>query len=395
MNSYNEFITKSNQHSSTKSIPLKIAFSCYFCQSNFRKLVDSAISAAQVLASKHIPFCLYRLPGTEDIRIATDAEVVGPGVNRGFVIRPFSKTSIAEPLLYATINSEDLGSDFIQYLKTCRSRAPISCLRFPSETSKTEYFHGIQAYLDEIRQGKLIKAVYSRVIYVEKPINFEPVECFLRLCNSYPNAFVHFLSDPRTGTWLGASPELLLRRRGRTLSTAALAGSQALHASGEYHWREKEMEEHLLVGRHIEQVFSDCHYPLLEKKGPYTVEAGTVAHLKTEYTFEDNQEQDLESLIEKLHPTPAVGGTPVPEGLACISRHEHYDRQYYCGIIGEMNNKDDVSLYVNLRCMQVGDSRIAIYAGGGITADSDPEEEWQETILKSRTMVDNINPRQN
>lgn len=355
--------------------------------------MDSAISAAHILASKHIPFCLYRLPGNEDKRIAIDSEVAGPHLIRRFVVRPFSEESAAEPLVYTAMSRQNLNSDFIEYLKTCRNRIPISYLSFPLETSKSEYLQGIRAYLDEIAKGVLKKAIYSRVIYADKPTEFNPIECFLHLCETFPNAFVHLLSDPRKGNWLGASPELLIKRQGNNVTTVALAGSQALQASGEYTWREKELEEHLLVGRHIEQVFADCDLRLLKKNGPFTIEAGTVAHLKTEYLFEATLEHNMESLIAKLHPTPAVGGTPVAEGLACISRYEPYDRQYYCGIIGEVNSEEDVSLYVNLRCMHVGENKIAIYAGGGITANSDPEEEWLETILKSRTMADNINPR--
>src|SRR5699024_7527201 len=127
-----------------------------------------------------------------------------------------------------------------------------------------------------------------------------------------------------------------------------------------------------------------------EKTATESMETDSVAHLKTDYKFKMGEEYALKSLIKSLHPTPAVAGLPIAPSLACILQYEGYDRQYYCGIIGETSPDNTAHLYVNLRCMQIGEKEIAIYVGGGITAASDPEEEWRETIIKGKTMEDCI-----
>src|SRR5699024_8403762 len=114
------------------------------------------------------------------------------------------------------------------------------------------------------------------------------------------------------------------------------------------------------------------------------------AHLKTHYTFQITDETAFDNLLHALHPTPAIAGLPVKEALEVIKKQEQYDREYYCGVIGEIDTGKTADLFVNLRCMQVGEKNIASYVGGGITADADPREEWEETVLKGKTMTQSI-----
>lgn len=172
----------------------------------------------------------------------------------------------------------------------------------------------------------------------------------------------------------------------------ALAGTQQKNREGQYQWRDKEMVEHELVGKHIQSVFSKLHHSEVTKNGPYTVTSGKVAHLRTDFTFKVNTAGQIEKLLTELHPTPAIGGLPVTEGLECISKYEGYDRTYYCGILGETNFDTFANLYVNLRCMKISQGEAAIFVGGGITSSSDPDEEWQETVIKSKTMMDILHP---
>ena len=87
-----------------------------------------------------------------------------------------------------------------------------------------------------------------------------------------------------------------------------------------------------------------------------------------------------------LHPTPAVCGLPKEEAKQFILDNELYNRDFYTGFLGELNLKGQTNLYVNLRCMQLKDNRISIYVGGGITADSNAENEWEETVIKAKVM---------
>ncbi|MGB0175928.1 MAG: chorismate-binding protein, partial [Owenweeksia sp.] len=93
-----------------------------------------------------------------------------------------------------------------------------------------------------------------------------------------------------------------------------------------------------------------------------------------------------DELLYNLHPTPAVGGWPKKEALAYIEDHEKHDRAYYSGYFG-LRTKDSFAYYVNLRCMQVYNNAVVLYAGGGILADSDPVSEWEETEAKLQTLL--------
>ena len=96
----------------------------------------------------------------------------------------------------------------------------------------------------------------------------------------------------------------------------------------------------------------------------------------------------MPELLEALHPTPAVCGSPKDEAMNLIRKLEEKDREYYCGIVGPARIRGSTNLFVNLRCMRVFEDKIRLHAGGGITKDSDPEAEWMETENKCQTMLD-------
>jgi isochorismate synthase len=93
------------------------------------------------------------------------------------------------------------------------------------------------------------------------------------------------------------------------------------------------------------------------------------------------------ALLKKLHPTPAVGGIPVEEGMRFLAKHENLDRAYYTGFLGPVMGEDQMDLFVNLRCAQMIPKALVLYVGAGITQDSDPEKEWVETHNKSKTLL--------
>lgn len=348
------------------------------------------ITIAKVLLSKNIAFCLYRLPSESSFRLAVDEQYLPHEKDVLFRITPFTKQSKAGEFFLSVVKEDFIKEVFLEKLTLLPAEEEFH-VDLPEETTKEEYFDKIKKYLKDIRDGKLDKAILSRVVYAERAPDFEAVDCFTELSKSYPQTFTYVLSHPKSGLWLGATPELLLKQREKDVFTVALAGTQKRREKGEYNWRVKEIEEHEWVGKHIEWVFEKEGYVLAEKKSRKTIESGPVAHLETGYIFRDEKEKpDMQGLVEKLHPTPAIGGWPVAESLACIQAYEKYDRTYYAGIMGETDLQQHSDLYINLRCMQVGKEKIAIYVGGGITSASDPQEEWEETCIKSRTMGDKI-----
>src|SRR5690606_26762889 len=140
----------------------------------------------------------------------------------------------------------------------------------------------------------------------------------------------------------------------------------------------------------------------------YTSRAGGVVHLRTDISGKMGSPENLETLINTLHPTPAVCGFPREKARDFIVKEEGYDREYYTGFLGELNFQEQVlrpggnrrnienlayktvrkrsALYVNLRCMKLERNQALIFVGGGITEDSVPENEFLETVNKAQTM---------
>ena len=112
--------------------------------------------------------------------------------------------------------------------------------------------------------------------------------------------------------------------------------------------------------------------------------AGTLYHLKTLVKAKTNHESTV--LINKLHPTPAVAGTPKDLAIKYINDFEDYDRSYYTGYLGFIDNYD-CDIYVNIRCAKILNDDLTLYVGGGITKDSNPTDEWSEIINKSQIML--------
>lgn len=351
-----------------------------------------AISAARIFLSKNIPFGVYRFPDEDEFHLAIPEELLPHPVHLTFWMAPFTAESSARNVKLCVVRNEFLNEDLLsEYQKLASQTEPEVTL--PPHTSRETYFERIAHMLQDIRSGRPQKAVLSRVIHTAKPAEFDAVHTFLMLARDYPATFVHLSLHHISGLWMGATPELLLKKRGAELFTMALAGTQLRKENGTaYRWRPKEMEEHEMVWAHVEAAFGKNNCSLTERKGPRTIEAGRVAHLETDYRFHQREAVDVVALLNDLHPTPAIGGLPAREGVASILKHEGYDRRYYCGFIGHTDFADEADFYINLRCMQVGRNEIAIYVGGGITAASDPEEEWQETVIKSRTMLDTLYP---
>ncbi|GAB2770085.1 isochorismate synthase [Rhabdobacter roseus] len=250
-----------------------------------------------------------------------------------------------------------------------------------------------------IREGYFDKVVLSRTKTLTYADDFPPLEAFQRLCRAYPTAFVSLVRLPeRDEMWLGATPETLVELdANRIFRTIALAGTQrASTESGtllprqEVRWGQKEIEEQALVSRYIIECFKKIRLREYLERGPKTVLAGNLYHLQTEFEV-DTQEVNFPELgtvmLRLLHPTSAVCGTPKEPALRFLTSVEGYDRSFYSGYLGPVNVERASNLYVNLRTMRLAQGVATVFAGAGITEDSDPEREWEETELKCQTLL--------
>ncbi|GAB1446841.1 chorismate-binding protein [Flammeovirgaceae bacterium] len=251
--------------------------------------------------------------------------------------------------------------------------------------------------IQQVEFGNFEKLVPSRCKQIELSATFNLLDTFNTLCEKYPNAFVSLVSAPEVGTWIGASPELLVSvNEQMRFKTVAVAGTQVLHPQTNLKhlaWTQKEIEEQALVSRYIINCFKKIRLREYVELGPKTWQAGNLVHLKTEFEVDmtaTNFPQLGSTMLKLLHPTSAVCGMPREESIAFLKANESFDRSFYSGYLGPINYENETSLFVNLRCMQWSNNKAVLYAGAGVTLDSIPEKEWEETELKMNTLLDVI-----
>lgn len=201
---------------------------------------------------------------------------------------------------------------------------------------------------------------------------------FLNLCINYPNSFVYAVSSAVTGTWIAATPEILLNTNYSIIKTIALAGTMLNNSTSK--WGEKEIDEQHKVALFINKIAHKNNLTKISENGPSDLLTGHLKHLCTYFSFKYDQSK-IAHFIAELNPTPAVGGLPKKTAIEFIKQNENLERKFYTGFVGIMNKKE-TALFVNLRCMELFKNKLHLYAGCGITKNSDANAEWQETANK-------------
>jgi len=247
--------------------------------------------------------------------------------------------------------------------------------------TQNEYTKIAAIFLKSLKTQNLSKAIFSRVKQVG--LESEPFDLFNQLCITYPDAFVYLMSSPFFGTWLGASPEVLIHSNGNNAETMSLAGTLKIDSNEV--WKNKEFEEQNHVTTYIESLLQVSKVENLVISGQQEFNAGPVRHLSTTFQFDLGTNSAIE-IAEKLHPTPAVSGFPKNEAIELIGNIEQHDRKIYAGMIGFIDT-NSTHLYVNLRCAEIIDNRAYLYLGGGFTKDSLVLDEWNETENKAKTLL--------
>jgi isochorismate synthase len=353
------------------------------------------------LIRKNLSFALYYSPGEEEPNLVI--QTGGPlfkaesyeelNGSTGFVFAPFT-INHHTPLVVIRPDLHCKGFSAITSLDaealTPNAIPPAPCKQsLPREMDKTEYIRLAKPLLQMIQDGEFEKVVLSRTLCVDLPENRSLGETLLKLKATIDSAFVCLVHLPEIGTWMGATPELLLKKRNGSFFTVSLAGTLPVNGSnGPFNWTAKEFREQEIVTEFIETQLQNFGIDDYAKSGPYTSFAGNVAHLKTEFEFPDAKvNAELGRFINALHPTSAVCGSSREKARSYIIAEERHDREYYCGFLGEWNLAGKLNLYVNIRCMKMLDNRACLFVGGGITAESVLENEWEETNHKAKTLL--------
>ncbi len=309
---------------------------------------------------------------------------------RGFVLAPFVVSDDCPILLFPEdrlVESEERppltpskGGEVTQPLTPPKGGEPQYALAFAR-------FHAA------LRAGQFAKLVLARSQVVSTN-GCNPLALFQQACLRYPRMFVALVAAPRCGTWLMATPEVLLRHcEGQHYETMALAGTMKLEGEllqfdnpsqsmvQQIRWSQKNIQEQRFVANYISNRLKDFATDI-DEAGPYTTRAANLVHLRSDFRFTLHADCGIGSLLEALHPTPAVCGLPKAEARDFILANECQPRLYYSGFCGPLN----LALYVSLRCMQISENHCRLYAGGGLLPDSIEQQEWEETEAKMQTM---------
>jgi isochorismate synthase len=328
----------------------------------------------------------------------------------GFVVHPFADQADQKAFFIQADRYEKLSldqslhpEDLPQWMQASRDSGPTSELKkritahldqFPQLANpgtgqeKSHFLQLVANGIQAIEAGTLEKIVAARTKLIPLPAAFDLGKTLAKLLASYPHSFVNFFHLPGIGSWIGASPEILIETKGDYFYTMSLAGTQPAQGDNPLKsaaWTQKEIEEQALVSRYIVDCFKTIRLREYEEHGPKTVLAGNLLHLRSDFRV-NTQATGFSNLgtvmLRLLHPTSAVCGMPRKEALSFLKTEEGWDRSFYAGFIGPVGIEQETSIYVNLRTASLHQTHALLYAGAGVTEDSVPEKEWEETELK-------------
>jgi isochorismate synthase len=369
-------------------------------------------------ASNDFPFAVWRLPATGATHLlisnkhkSLEADFVLETMEPGFIFTSFDRSKkifLPADFLFTFENGQlthkvDSGSTgsaawledkFVPSSEPRRFKPAKSvAVNLPDQTDDS-FLALINISLEKVTDESLEKVVPSRTRTVELPADFDVPGAFQKLSRKYPNALVSLVNIPGIGCWLGATPEILVAvEDNTTFRTVALAGTQPFDEGMKIRnvaWTQKEIEEQALVERYVISCFKKIRLREYEEHGPKTVIAGNLIHLRSDFTVDmkaTNFPNLGTTMLELLHPTSAVCGMPLEPAMKFLKEHEGYDRSFYSGYLGPVNVNNHTNIFVNLRCMQLDGDKAVLYAGAGVTIDSIPERELEETEMKFNTLI--------
>jgi salicylate biosynthesis isochorismate synthase len=267
--------------------------------------------------------------------------------------------------------------------------APAGAYRVLSPMPPAHFEEAVARAVQRIRAGELEKIVLARDVEVHAPVDHDVGAVLGLLREAFPSCYV-FAVGRGEGTFIAASPELLVRREGQRASTVGLAGSirrsadPAIddHLGEQLLQSEKEREENAIVVRRIAQALRPFSVWVTAAPEPAVVRVANIQHLGTPIRAQLASPLSAIELAGVLHPTPAVGGEPWKVASPLIPALEGLDRGWYAGTVGWTDATGDGEFCVALRCALLRGRLAHLYAGGGIMRDSDPAAELAETEVK-------------
>jgi salicylate biosynthesis isochorismate synthase/menaquinone-specific isochorismate synthase len=252
-----------------------------------------------------------------------------------------------------------------------------------------EFEAAVEGATTRIAAGQMSKVVLAREVIVEAAAAHDPAAVFGAMREQFPSCFCFCCGTPEAA-FLGASPELLVRRSGASVSTVALAGSTRRSSDpavddhlGEQLLRsDKDRREQQIVAERIVRALRPHAVWVEAGAEPEIVKVANIQHLATPVVAQMAESHSAIELAGALHPTPAVGGEPWPTAATAIADLEGMDRGWYAAPVGWMDATEDGEFCVALRSALLRDREAHLFAGVGVVAGSDPAAELAETEVK-------------
>lgn len=353
--------------------------------------MESLLQAVEQQYAAGLPFVVYSLPESDQCIALLQKDALDHGDKRfvepGFVFAPFDD----RPGLFLHESACQQVSAQIPTDDVTRFHIPSAA----TDSEKNNYKELVVRARNFIAEQHASKIVISRCKAVTL-YKFDISLLVQRLLALYPTAFRYLWFHPKSGVWCGATPEVLIANEGRTFRTMALAGTLKHDPEHPPRWSQKELNEQRWVTDDLSEKLQKAS-SILKVSKVHNHVAGSLVHLRTDFTGVLKKREDgLELLARSLHPTPAVCGTPTDVAQSFITNYEGYDRLFYTGFLGPvMGGAGDSQLFVNLRCARIDQEMAHLYVGGGITENSIPSAEFDETEHKLETMLQALYPMLN
>ena len=264
-----------------------------------------------------------------------------------------------------------------------------------TEISEKPYTMAVSEALNRIRSGAYEKVVLARGIRLEADRNWEPLVALNQLKSTFSGCYCFSFGLGNGRSFIGATPERLLKVHRGELRTEAIAGSAPRGGSAREDARfargllesEKDIWEHRCVCYSILRRLDQVGLVGTAASAPRLLPLANVQHLHTPITSQVGENVHILDVAEVLHPTPAVGGTPREDALADIRELEGIDRGLYAGVVGWFNHLNDGEMLVGIRSALIAGETATLYAGAGIVKGSDPKKETEETEMKLRALL--------
>ncbi|SMB84977.1 isochorismate synthase [Desulfonispora thiosulfatigenes DSM 11270] len=373
-------------------------------QYEWQRLVDNQISNIELKPSSGIGPILFGGFSFDPDKDKTDlwknyqeAKMVVPSymltINKGKTFLTFNV------LIHANDRLEEVIKDMKEKEKIIFQRKTIQDnnenIVINKENINVEsWLNSVAGVVSEIKQGYVNKVVLARELRLQMREKIEVATVLERLLDEQPKSYI-FALECEEDCFIGASPELLVKKEKNEFKSMCLAGTigrgktpaEDEKLGNELLNDHKNLYEHALVVEMIKNAMEKGCEEVEIAKSPSLYDLKNVKHLHTPVKGLAKEGVTILDMVERLHPTPALGGYPKEISMNIIRKKEVLDRGWYAGPIGWLDSKCDGEFAVAIRSSLIKGNIVSLFAGGGIVERSNPAQEYQETEMKFKPML--------